>query len=94
MKAKGPSVEGGTIIIFKDVEDTAVVWTESQMQYRKLLKLGYRPIEDNDRSAGFMVPKKSVSVRKPRILTPKQREALKEHSFCSGDARLSRETEA
>jgi len=94
MKAKGPRDERETIINFNDAEDTADVWTASQTQYRKLLKLGYRPIEDHDRSANFKVPKKCVSVRKLRKLTSKQRGALKEHVFCSGDTRLSRGTEA
>ena len=44
--------------------------------YRKLLKLGYRPTEESDRSATFTVPKKLVSVRKPRKITEAHRTRL------------------
>jgi hypothetical protein len=46
--------------------------------YRKLLKLGYEPIEGSDRSATFEVPKRLVSVRKPRTITEVHRTRLAE----------------
>ena len=45
----------------------------SQPMYRKLLKLGYEPIEGSDRSAIFEVPKRLVSVRKPRKISEAHR---------------------
>ncbi len=78
MKAKGPRHERETIILFNEEEDTASVWTASEVMYRRMRKMGYEPTEDNDRSATFEVPKKCVSVRKvrkPKVLTEKQRAA-------------------
>ena len=44
--------------------------------YRKLLKLGYEPIEGSDRSATFEVPKRLVSVRNPRKISEAHRTKL------------------
>ena len=46
--------------------------------YRKLVKLGYNPTEESDRSATFRVPKKLVTVRKPRKITEAHRTRLAE----------------
>lgn len=69
MKGKGPKLERETIINFNEVEPNASIWTASEPIYRKLLKLGYEPIEGSDRSATFEVPKRLVSVRKPRKIS-------------------------
>ena len=66
MRGKGPRDERETVINFNEAEPYASIWTASQPMYRKLLKLGYEPIEGSDRSAIFEVPKRLVSVRKPR----------------------------
>ncbi len=75
MKAKGPRQERETTITYNEVEDTASIWTASEPMYRKLKKLGFYPVEDRDRSATFKIPKKCVSVKKPKILSEKQRAA-------------------
>ncbi len=73
MKAKGIRLERETTITFNEVEDTASIWTASEPMYRKLKKLGFYPVEDRDRLATFEIPKKCISVRKPKILSEKQR---------------------
>ena len=85
MTGKGPRLERETTITFNEVEDTALVWTASEPMYRKLKKLGFYPVEDRDRSATFQVPKKSVSIRKPIVLSEEQREALRERGKALGN---------
>jgi hypothetical protein len=46
--------------------------------YGKLLKLGYTPTEESDRSATFQVRKKLVGVRKPRKITAAHHNTLAE----------------
>ena len=36
----------------------------------------YCPTEDNERSASFKVPKQYITIRKPRVLTEKQKTDL------------------
>ena len=76
MKGKGPKLEREMIINFNEVEATASIWTASETMYGKLLKLGYTPTEESDRSATFQVPKKLVGVRKPRKITAAHRTRL------------------
>jgi hypothetical protein len=76
LKGKGPKCERETIINFNEAEPYASIWTASEPMYRKLLKLGYEPIEGSDRSATFEVPKRLVSVRKPRKITDAHRTRL------------------
>jgi len=90
MKAKGPKIERETIIRWDEVGDDAEIWTASQPVYRKLLRLGYVPKEDNERSATFEMPKRCISIRRVRKLSEKQREALQKHRFSSASPRLSR----
>ena len=78
MKGKGPRDERETIINFNEAEPCASIWTASEPMYRKLLKLGYEPIEGSDRSATFEVPKRLVSVRKPRKISDAHRTSLGE----------------
>jgi hypothetical protein len=90
MKAKGPKVERETIINFNEAEPDGSIWTASQPVYRKLLKLGYQPAEETDRSATFKLPRRCVSIRRARVLTEKQRQVLQNHRFSSASPRLSR----
>jgi hypothetical protein len=90
VKAKGPKTERETVIRWSEDGEKASIWTASQPVYRKLLKLGHKPTEDNERSAIFDVPKRCVSIRRARTLTDKQQEALQTHGFAVGRPRLSR----
>ncbi len=76
MKGKGPRYERETSITFNEEDETAQIWTFSEPMYRKLIKMGYCPSEDNERSASFEVPKKCVSIRKPVASSEKQLKAL------------------
>jgi len=78
MKAKGPKHERETVIVFNDEEDMADVWTASNRTYQKLLKLGYEPAEDNERSATFKIAKKCVGLRKPKPISENRRRALEQ----------------
>lgn len=78
MRGKGPRDERKTIINFNEAEPNASIWTASEPMYRKLLKLGYTPTEESDRSATFKVPKKLVAVRKARKITAAHRTRLAE----------------
>ena len=76
MKGKGPKLERETVIIFNEAEPDASIWTASETMYGKLLKLGYKPTEESDRSATFHVPKRLVAVRKTRKITLAHRTRL------------------
>jgi len=76
MKGKGQKQERETIIIYNEADPLASVWTASEPVYRRLKKQGYEPVEDSERSAWFEVPKKCVSIRKPKVLTEKQKTNL------------------
>ena len=66
MEGKGPRVERETVIRFDEDGDEAEIWTASEITYRQLLKRGFPPDEDNERSASFRVPKKLIKLpRKP-----------------------------
>jgi hypothetical protein len=90
VNGKGPKTERETIIRFDEASPTADVWTASEPIYRKLRKQGHVPKEDGERSATFEVPKRSVVIKTRRVLTDKQKEALRNHRFSSGGTRLSR----
>jgi hypothetical protein len=64
VKATGPRDERETIIRWDDENDTAEIWTASDVTYRRMLKRGWFPAKDDERSAVFMVPKGQV--RLPR----------------------------
>jgi len=89
MNGKGPRQERETTITFNEVEDPASIWTASEPMYRKLKKLGFYPVEDRDRSATFEIPKKFISVRKPKILSEKQRAASRRSLQAARIARFS-----
>lgn len=62
MKASGPRIERETVILFNDDEDTAEVFTLSDVVYNKLRKRGYEPKHDDERSAVFVMEKSKVSI--------------------------------
>jgi hypothetical protein len=92
MKAKGPRYQRETTINFNEESDTATIWTASQPVYRKLIKLGYQPKQDGERSATFEVPKSLVAVKRPRVLSEKQQQVLQSHRFSAGGPRVSRKS--
>lgn len=78
MEAKGPKHERETVILFNEDEATATIWTSSEIVYRRLLKLGYAPIEDRERSATFKMPKREVKLPRPkREMSDEQKESLR-----------------
>jgi hypothetical protein len=66
MQGKGIRRERETIINFNEEDATASIWTASEIVYRPLMKLGYQPSEDNERSAVFEVPKRDVRLPRPK----------------------------
>jgi hypothetical protein len=76
VKARGPKGERETVITFNDADDIADIWAASNGTYKKLIKSGHKPTEDNERSASFRIPKKCVSLRKPKPTSEKRRQAL------------------
>ena len=78
MEGKGIRAERETIINFNEEDDEASVWTASETVYRRLIKLGYVPHQDNERSAVFKMPKSDIRLPRPkRQVTEAQREAGK-----------------
>jgi hypothetical protein len=58
MKGKGLRQERETIINFNEESDIASIWTASKIVCRRLKKLGYVSLQDNERSAVFEMPKR------------------------------------
>lgn len=85
MKGKGARLERETIINFNEVDETASIWTASEVVYRKLVKRGYTPREDEERHAVFEMPKRDIKLPRPkRQMTDAQREraaANAKHAF-------------
>jgi hypothetical protein len=79
MKGKGPKHERETILNFNEESDTASIWTASEVVYRRLLKLGYAPSQDNERSAVFEMLKRDVKLPRPkRVMSEARRQKIKE----------------
>ncbi len=89
MKGKGPRYERETSITFNEEDETAQIWTFSEPMYRKLIKMGFSPSEDNERSASFTVPKKCVSIRKLRVMTDKQKTDLSKRAILMRNALIN-----
>ncbi len=89
MKGKGKREERETTITFNEKDETAHIWTFSQMVYRMLKKRGHEPVEDTEQSARFEVPKKCVSIRKPRVLTEKQKTDLTKRAVSMRNALIN-----
>ena len=66
MTGKGPRIERETSIVWNEEEDKVLIWTASEITYRKLKKLGYFPTDDRDRSASFVVQKRDIRMPKPK----------------------------
>ncbi len=76
MKGKSVRQERETVINYNEADASASIWTASERVYRKLMKLGYEPVKDTERSATFEIPKKRVSIRKAVATSNKQLKAL------------------
>jgi hypothetical protein len=81
MKAEGPKQERETVINFNEADDTASVWTASDVVYRRLLKrLGRAYLtEDGERHACFVFPRKFLDLPRVKVkktLDPAQRSKL------------------
>jgi hypothetical protein len=81
MKGKGPKYERETIINFNEEDETASIWTASEVVYRRLTKrLGRQYLtEDGERHAVFTFPKELISLpraKAKRVLTDAQRDAM------------------
>jgi hypothetical protein len=79
MIGKGPKQDRETIINFNEESDKASVWTASEVVYRRMLKLGYTPSQDNERSAVFELPKRDIKLPRPkRVMSEARREKIRE----------------
>jgi hypothetical protein len=79
MIGKGPKQDRETIINFNEGSDTASIWTASEVVYRRMVKLGYMPSQDNERSAVFELPKRDVKLPRPkRVMSEARREKIRE----------------
>ena len=56
MKGKGPKHERETIINFNEEDDTASIWTATEVVYRRLMKLGYMPSRDTSVQPSLKCP--------------------------------------
>ena len=73
------STKRETIINFNEESDMASIWTASEVVYRRLMKLGYGPSQDNERSAVFEIPKRDVRLPRPkRAMSEARRERIRE----------------
>jgi DNA-binding XRE family transcriptional regulator len=92
LKGKGSKRERETTINYNEAEANASIWTASETMYGKLLKLGYRPTEESDRSATFQVPKRLWRCARPARSRPHSKEFRKfRESIEYSQAMLSRE---
>jgi len=68
LQSSGPRHEKETVIRLCEGEPEAEIWTASSGFFTKLLSRGYAPfsISKDERSATFRIPKKAVSIRRPR----------------------------
>ncbi len=66
MTGKGPRHERETVIVFNEEDSTASVWPASESVYRQLIKRGYCPAEDNERSGRFVMLKRDVKLPRPK----------------------------
>ena len=68
LKNSGLQHERETVISFTEGDPTAHVRTASRAFFYKLVSHGYAPsfISVDERSAEFILPKKAVSIRRPR----------------------------
>lgn len=77
-------LEQETTVVFNDKEEEAKVWSASSFFQRKMEKLGVKPdkierIDDIHFSIWYRLPKAWVRIRKPRIMSEKQKRIAKEN---------------
>jgi len=65
MKAHGIKADRVTTISFNDASDEVAIVTRSASVWRKLIKLGYRAVEDEN-EAVFIVPKTDLKLPRHR----------------------------
>ncbi|MBI3065675.1 MAG: hypothetical protein HYY82_12175 [Deltaproteobacteria bacterium] len=85
MRGIGPRYERETIIRFDEDSQDADIWTASETVYRRLLKRGYKPYEDEQRHAAFRMPRAEIKLPRPK------RKASPEHAARLKQARSSRQ---
>jgi len=76
MKAEGPREERETVIRFSDADDTAEIWTASDIIDRRLRRLGIAILEEGERHTVFSCPKRQVRISRPRVMTDAQKASL------------------
>jgi len=83
MQGKGTKLERETIISFNEDEETASIWTASEVIYRRLLKrLGREYLkEDKERHAVFEFPKSL-------ILLPRHKRQVSDEERSEASARM------
>ena len=87
MKGKGIKEERETVIRWDEAMDTANICTASESVYRQLIKRGYCPVEDNDRSASFVMSKRDIKLPRPK--SEKRSQASSERAKAHGNALFS-----
>ena len=66
MTPTGPKCERETVMVWDEDSSTATLWTASAVVYRRMMKIGWQPIQDDDRHALFEFPKAAVRLPRPR----------------------------
>lgn len=66
MKATGSKHEREVVILLNEEDANAQIYAASGSFYNKLRRLGYTPAKEDGRSARFVIPKRAVSIRRPR----------------------------
>jgi hypothetical protein len=74
--------EKETTFVFNEEDKEASVWSASFIFQKKMAKLGIVPTRTDSRqdavSHWYIIPKKWIKIRKPRVMTEKQRQKLVE----------------
>jgi len=83
VRGKGIRSERETIVSFNEEDELASVWTASGSVYKQLIKRGYCPAEDNERSAKFEMPKRDIKLPRPK--SEKRSQASRRRSEAARD---------
>ena len=62
VKPLGPPHERESILLWNDTDEPATLWTASATYYRRMIKRGFTPKQEDTHSALFEFPKKSVKL--------------------------------
>lgn len=73
MKGMGPREERETVVVLDEAGKTASLWTASEVIYKRMLKRGWVPIQDDERHALFQFPRDSFKL--PRQVSEARRKA-------------------